>query len=147
MHLDHSCNKYCISRYLYVIEPLQDFHRTPTTLYPWAITVFYSIPALSNSDHLGLMANLSFKSTCRNPQGRVVWRYTHADWERACNLIHATDWFALLDSTDINLSWTNWSKAFLSIMDKCIPKATPTEEEQTCRQCEGEICTTSFFVA
>ena len=83
-----------------------------------------TIPALSNSDHLGLMANLSFKSTCRNPKGRVVWRYSHANWERACNLIEATDWSALLDPTDINLSWTNWSKAFLSIMEKCIPKAT-----------------------
>ena len=24
-----------------LIEPLQDFDRTPTILYPWAITVFY----------------------------------------------------------------------------------------------------------
>ena len=70
------------------------------------------------------MVNLSFKSTRRNPKGRVVWRYSHANWERACNLIEATDWSALLDPTDINLSWTNWSEAFLNIMERCIPKAT-----------------------
>ena len=82
-----------------------------------------TIPALSNSDHLGLMVELSFKSTRRNPKGRVVWRYSHADWDRACNLIEAIDWLSLLDPTDINRSWTQWSKA-LSIMEKCIPKAT-----------------------
>ena len=35
-----------------------------------------TIPALSNSDHLGLIASVSFKSTPRNPKGRVVWRYS-----------------------------------------------------------------------
>ena len=83
-----------------------------------------TIRALSNSDHSGLMVNFSFKSTHRNPKGRVVWRYSHADWERACNLTEPTDWSEFLDPTDINLSWTNWSEAFLSIMEKCIPKAT-----------------------
>ena len=80
-----------------------------------------TIPALLNSDHLGLMVNLSFKSTRRNPKGHVVWRYSHTDWEKACDLI---DWSSSLDPTDINKSWTNWSKTFLSIMEKCVPKAT-----------------------
>ena len=70
------------------------------------------------------MVKLSFKSTCRNPKGRVVWRYSHANWDRACDLIEAIDWSSLLDPTDINRSWTQWSKTFLSIMEKCIPKAT-----------------------
>ena len=55
-----------------------------------------TIPALSNSDHLGLTVNLSFNSTSMATKGRVVWRYSHADWERACELIEATDWSSLL---------------------------------------------------
>ena len=83
-----------------------------------------TIPPLANSDHLGLMAKLSFKSTRRIPKGRVVWRYSLANWERACDLIEAIDWHPLLDPIDINKSWTNWSNAFLNIMEKCIPKTT-----------------------
>ena len=91
---------------------------------PQAIIAVSIIPALANSDHLGLMAKLSFKSTCRIPKGRVVWRYSLANWERACDLIEAIDWHPLLNPIDINKSWTNWSNAFLNIMEKCIPKAT-----------------------
>ena len=69
------------------------------------------------------MVKLYLKSTCRNPKDRVVWRYSHANWDRACNLIEAIDRSSLPDPTDINRSWTQWSKAFLSIMEKCIPKA------------------------
>ena len=54
-----------------------------------------TIPPLSNSDHLGLTANLSFKTKRTSTKGRTVWRYSHADWERACELIEDTDWSSL----------------------------------------------------
>ena len=63
-----------------------------------------TIPPLANSDHLGLMAKLSFKSTRRILKGRVVWRYNLGNWERACDLIEAIDWHPLLDPIDINKS-------------------------------------------
>ena len=84
-----------------------------------------TIPALSNSDHLGLLAHLRLKSA--NPiktKTRTVWRYSLADWEKACELIDATDWMSLLNSSDIDDSWNRWRTTFLHIMEECIPKAT-----------------------
>lgn len=83
-----------------------------------------TIPALSNSDHSGLLATLSLKTTFSTLKTCIVWRYNYADWDTACNLIEATDWSATLDPGDINNTWANWRDKFLSIMDKCIPKAT-----------------------
>ena len=81
-----------------------------------------TIPALSNSDHLGLTVNLSFKSTHKSTKVRVVWKYSHANWDRACELIEATDWSSLLDPEDINKSWSQWKSTFLKIMEMCFPK-------------------------
>ena len=84
-----------------------------------------TIPALSNSDHLGLLARLRLKLA--NPikaKTRSMWRYRLADWDRACELIESTDWISLLNTSNIDESWSNWKSAFLEIMEECIPKAT-----------------------
>ena len=81
------------------------------------------ILAFSTSDHNGLLATLSLKTSRSIPKQRVVWRYKHADWETACNLIDATDWAALMNP-DVNKAWQCWQAKFLEIMNKCIPKAT-----------------------
>ena len=51
------------------------------------------IPPLSNSDHLGLQVNLSLESTITTVRRLIVWRYKHADWDKACDRI---DWNSLL---------------------------------------------------
>ena len=38
-------------------------------------------------------------------------------------MLDELDLESIIDENDIELSWTRWKKAFLSIMDKCIPKA------------------------
>ncbi len=83
------------------------------------------IPPLSNSDHLGIKVEVELKSTnkpvrhCRRP----IWRYSHADWGKAREMIEGFDWDTLL-SEDINLSWTRWHTNFMAIMEECIPKKT-----------------------
>lgn len=49
------------------------------------------IPPIQNSDHSGLKINLSLRSTSAATKRRVVWRYKHADWDKACGLIDSTD--------------------------------------------------------
>ena len=84
-----------------------------------------TIPALANSDHLGVLARLQLKSSIPiKTKARIVWRYGLADWDKACELIEATDWMSLLDHSDVDRSWSNWKNAFLTIMEECIPKAT-----------------------
>ena len=84
------------------------------------------IPPLGNSDHNGI--NLSVKCF-RNPppvksRKRTIWRYSHADFDQANNLISAADWTFLDDETDMDLLWSMWEKRFMTIMEECIPKAT-----------------------
>ena len=92
---------------------------------PSLINDCITIPALANSDHLGLLASLCLRLvTPIKAKTRSVWRYSLADWDQACELIEATDWKSLLDHSDINQSWNNWKSAFLSTMEECILKAT-----------------------
>ena len=83
-----------------------------------------TIPPLSNSDHLGLQVNLSLKTTITTVKRRVVWRYKHADWDKACDLINSTDWKSLLGQSNVNKSWSNWCNRFMQIMHECIPSGT-----------------------
>ena len=55
---------------------------------------------------------------------RTVWCYSHANFESACDLLDATDWFSMFsnDATDVNVLWSLWHKRFLEVMDICIPK-------------------------
>lgn len=92
---------------------------------PSLINDCITIPALANSDHLGLLIHLCLKVTNSiKTKTRAVWRYRLADWDRACELIEATDWKSILDYSDINKSWNNWKSALLNIMEECIPRAT-----------------------
>ena len=54
---------------------------------------------------------------------RIVWRYAHADWEKACEQINATDWNSLI-ADDVNKSWFIWHHQFMQIMKDCIPQAS-----------------------
>ena len=93
----------------------------------WYLFLNDTVPPLSNSDHMGVLINLSQKSPkAEKSQGRLIWRYAHADWDKACELINQFNWDSVL-SDNIELSWKLWSKHFLSIMAQLIPnRVIPT---------------------
>ena len=51
----------------------------------------------------------------------TVWRYMHANFEKASEMISGTDWDALAFD-DIDQYCSLWQNTFLSIMNECIPK-------------------------
>jgi len=61
--------------------------------------------------------------TLLNRNARTVWMYNNANWEKANDLLAATDW-QLLITGDIDESWENWQKRFLEVMQECIPQKT-----------------------
>ena len=63
-----------------------------------------TIPPLSNSGHMGILLKLKKKPMkSEQTKGRLIWRYSYADWENACQLIDAFHWDSLL-SRDIEVS-------------------------------------------
>ena len=84
------------------------------------------IPPLGNSDHNGI--NLTIKCFQNTPpvksRKRTIWRYSHADFDKANRLIKATDWTFLDNETNIDAVWTTWESKFMTIMEECIPRAT-----------------------
>ena len=91
---------------------------------PQLVKSCFTIPPLSNSDYCGLNIELNLKTIPKASKRRTVWRYCHADWEKAHSLIEGTNWDSLLDLEDINTSWKNWSVKFLEIMQSSIPTTT-----------------------
>ena len=80
-----------------------------------------TIPPLANSDHLDI--SLKVKSNIQTHirvNKRVIWRYAHADFDRACELIDMLDMElidmldmeSIIDSNSVEKSWTNWKGAF-----------------------------------
>ena len=61
------------------------------------------------------------RSTTTTAKRHVVWRYKHADWVEACDLIKSANWKSLVDQSDVNRSWSNWRDRFMQIMHDCIP--------------------------
>ena len=84
------------------------------------------IPPTSNSDHNGLLLKWSWKLSPHyaKPTARTVWKYSHADFEKANELLADTDWEKLLDTTDVNQALRNWESTYMTIMESCIPKCT-----------------------
>ena len=83
-------------------------------------------PSLSNSDtniHLGLLTRVRWKHGTQSSEqnGRTVWLYKHADWQKAKRLIEETEWVSLM-SEDVNEAWANWQQCFMHIMHECIPQ-------------------------
>ena len=83
-----------------------------------------TVPPLANSDHLSI--SLQVKSNIQTHVGvnkRVIWRYAHADFNRACELIDMLDMDSIIDSNSVEKSWSNWKRTFMYIMEDCVPKA------------------------
>ena len=54
-------------------------------------------------------------------QLRTIWRYSCADFRKACELIDATD---VLPAEDVDLVAINWNNTFMDIMQICFPQQT-----------------------
>jgi len=64
-----------------------------------------TITPLSNSDHYGIILELNRKpKKAAKAKGRLIWRYSCADWNTACQLIDNFNWDSIM-SDDIELSW------------------------------------------
>ena len=82
-----------------------------------------TIPPLLSSDHLGVSLAIKWKTPTKviGSKPRHIWMYKNADFTKACDLIHATNWDSLL-SDNIDLSTENWTRKFLEITEECIPQ-------------------------
>ena len=87
-----------------------------------------TLPLLSNSNHIGLSLAVSLAVSLAKPERnptrykRKVWRYAHADFDLANQMLSTIDWSALLSSNDVNSCWLNWHSKFLQVMETCIPQ-------------------------
>ena len=93
---------------------------------PSALVSCTTTSPLCNSDHLGIHLRLLWRSNqlSKTYSSRVIWRYNHADWDKAQDLLDAVDWDSLLLSSDVDQAWLFWKETFLSIMYECIPRAS-----------------------
>ena len=53
-------------------------------------------------------------------KGRKIWRYSYANWDRACEAIDSFDWNSIM-SDDINVACENWLNQFMLIIEQYIP--------------------------
>ena len=84
-----------------------------------------TVPPLGNSDHNGILTNLSLirKHTPIQPcKGCQVWRYDYADWNTACHLLQCFDWSSIM-SDNIEQVWDSWHRIFMSVMKQTIPSS------------------------
>ena len=93
---------------------------------PSHLTGCVTIPALANSDHLGLLVSISAGNPGSLPKRKSwsIWRYSHANFDPACELLDSTDWDSIFATNDVSSCWANWHSHFLKIMEECIPKVT-----------------------
>ena len=118
--LDSYCLSQIVSGYTHV-SPCAD-----SLTWPWQHLPHKSSTVLSSPHWLTEIIKLEIEckdtSSRTYSRRRTIWRYAHADFNKACDLILETDWKAIICERDIEKSWSQWQEAFLSIMEKCIPK-------------------------
>ena len=84
-----------------------------------------TISPLNSSDHNGILSRVNMKTAQHSPQHqRKVWRYSHADFDLANDLLSHIDSSCIIIEDYINASWANWEKSFMGIMERCIPQST-----------------------
>jgi hypothetical protein len=81
-----------------------------------------TIPPLGTSDHYGLLTTFSLYSSSPNSLvPRKIWRYKHADFELANDLLSQVESSTIIVNDDVDECWKKWNNAFLRIMEQCIP--------------------------
>ena len=77
----------------------------------------FSVPLAIENNMRGRSGNSNSFPHCR------VWRYEHADFQRANEMLCDLDLNNILDPTDIQTSWLCFKTAFLDVMEQCIPQS------------------------
>ena len=73
-----------------------------------------TVSPFGNSDHNGIVTTVKWNPvTAPTHRRRTIWRYAHADWDKAREVISLWNWELML-TDDVNTSWCNWHKEFLS---------------------------------
>ena len=131
MHLTNLLHSFSLTQV--VDEPTRPGHNGASSLIdlvlmstPQALRECVTVPPLANSDHLGIRLQVeSYSNTLQTcPKRRVIWRYEFADINRVCELLSNLDLDWIFSDAQIDECWSRWKKAFLDIMDTCIPKST-----------------------
>ena len=88
------------------------------------------IQPLGNSDHNGINVTLKWSRNTHpvKTSKQTIWRYAHADFDKANRLIVRTDWSFLRNVSNIDTAWDLWEQKFISVMEECIPKATISQQ-------------------
>ena len=93
------------------------------------------IPQLGNSDHLGIQVHFLGKSKAvrvQNNPRRQVWHYNRADFNLAIDLLSDRNLDALIEPSDVNLSWSKLVEIFLSRSNGHLySKELPTQKTQS----------------
>ena len=80
------------------------------------------IPPIGTSDHLGVKLTIKTSAASKHTGAqRLIWRYSAADWEKACEMLNIYDWDQIFID-DVNHAWTLWEKKFMAVMLECIPR-------------------------
>ena len=95
------------------------------------------LPPLSNSDHLGIKVVMKLRASCQKPvvtPQRTIWRYSHANWSKACELINICEWPGLiLPQTLIYFGYNGIANFYIlwkNLFQKC-----PFDLGNTCHGC------------
>ena len=95
------------------------------TTSPELVETCQTTPPLGTSDHNGIFSVVSLLTHRVAPQAsRKIWRYRHANFTLADELLSNLDPSGILVEGDPSTSWNNWCKAFLDVMHRCIPSAS-----------------------
>ncbi len=57
----------------------------------------------------------------------LLWKYSCANFDKACDLFDATDWYTIIGN-DVNASWSLWQAKFMEVMNVCVPKVRLPEK-------------------
>ena len=78
-----------------------------------------TLPLLSNCDHLPVFCSLTFSllSVSRSAP-RQIWYYDKADFAKLNATLSNADWSPVVDTPDVDSSWTAWLNHFLSAVRK-----------------------------
>ena len=91
---------------------------------PDSLSLCSSMPCLGSADHQGLCIVIQRAMSTPHTQlgKRTIWRYAHADFDHACEMLNEIDFSSMFDTDSVEACWKT---AFLSMMNECIPKAIP----------------------
>ena len=111
---------------------------------PESLSECVTVPPLANSDHLGVSLCINYrmcskKNSCR--KRRTIWRYEHADFSKACEMLDQMDPTNIFSEPSIDLCWARWKESFLYVMSKCIPMATLPEKHSVPWMTKGIVQT------